>query len=78
MFAEPSPAGAKYAASLLGLCTEECPFTVMPLSDATKQQRIRQGMEQTGTYLISKKNLAMQIEDLLKKYDGFVLIWMAP
>ena len=45
MFAEPSPAGAKYAASLLGLCTEECRLPIMPLSDATKQ-RIRQVMEQ--------------------------------
>lgn len=38
MFAEPSPAGAKYAASLLGLCTEECRLPVMPLSDATKER----------------------------------------
>lgn len=36
MFKEPSPAGAKYAASLLGLCSEECRLPVMPLSDATK------------------------------------------
>lgn len=36
MFAEPSPAGAKYAASLLGLCEETCRIPVMPLSDATK------------------------------------------
>ena len=38
MFAEPSPAGAKYAASLLGLCTEECRLPVMPLAEATKQR----------------------------------------
>ena len=44
MFAEPSPAGAKYAASLLGLCTEECRVPVMPLSSATKE-RIRAAME---------------------------------
>lgn len=44
MFAEPSPAGAKYAASLLGLCTEECRVPVMPLSPATKE-RIRAAME---------------------------------
>lgn len=36
MFKEPSPAGAKYAASLLGLCTEECRLPVMPLSQETK------------------------------------------
>ena len=44
MFAEPSPAGAKYAASLLGLCTEECRVPVMPLNSATKE-RIRAAME---------------------------------
>ena len=44
MFAEPSPAGAKYAASLLGLCSEECRVPVMPLSNATKE-RIRAAME---------------------------------
>ena len=47
MFAEPSPAGAKYAASLLGLCTEECRLPVMPLSEATKT-RIRTVMEALG------------------------------
>ncbi len=45
MFAEPSPAGAKFAASLLGLCTETCRIPVMPLSEATKA-RIRSVMEQ--------------------------------
>ncbi|ENY73975.1 4-hydroxy-tetrahydrodipicolinate synthase [Aeromonas diversa] len=43
MFAEPSPAGAKYAVSLLGMCSEECRLPVMPLSTATKE-RIRQVM----------------------------------
>ncbi|MGL5285875.1 MAG: 4-hydroxy-tetrahydrodipicolinate synthase [Aeromonas sp.] len=47
MFAEPSPAGAKYAASLLGFCTEECRLPVMPLSDATKI-RIRSVMTELG------------------------------
>ena len=37
MFKEPSPAGAKYAASLLGLCTVECRLPVMPLSNVTKE-----------------------------------------
>ena len=37
MFKEPSPAGAKYAASLLGLCTEECRLPIVPLSDSTKE-----------------------------------------
>ncbi|MGN1393326.1 MAG: 4-hydroxy-tetrahydrodipicolinate synthase [Succinivibrionaceae bacterium] len=38
MFKEPSPAGAKYACSLLGLCTEECRLPIMPLSDKTKEE----------------------------------------
>lgn len=38
MFKEPSPAGAKYAASLLGLCTEECRLPITPLTDDTKAQ----------------------------------------
>ena len=38
MFKEPSPAGAKYAASLLGLCTEECRLPIMPLSAETKAE----------------------------------------
>ncbi|ALP40254.1 4-hydroxy-tetrahydrodipicolinate synthase [Aeromonas schubertii] len=47
MFAEPSPAGAKYAASLLGFCSEECRLPVMPLGEATKV-RIRQVMQELG------------------------------
>ncbi|WP_042050182.1 4-hydroxy-tetrahydrodipicolinate synthase [Aeromonas dhakensis] len=43
MFAEPSPAGAKYAVSLLGFCSEECRLPVMPLSEATRT-RIREAM----------------------------------
>lgn len=44
MFVEPSPAGAKYAVSLLGLCSEECRLPVMPLSDTTRE-RIRAAMQ---------------------------------
>jgi 4-hydroxy-tetrahydrodipicolinate synthase len=36
LFAEPSPAGAKYAASLLGLCGEDCRLPIVPLSDGAK------------------------------------------
>ncbi len=36
LFAEPSPAGAKYAASLLGICSAEARMPVMPLSAASK------------------------------------------
>ncbi|MCI6863578.1 MAG: 4-hydroxy-tetrahydrodipicolinate synthase [Anaerobiospirillum succiniciproducens] len=36
MFREPSPAGAKYAVSLLGLCSDEVRLPIMPLSDETK------------------------------------------
>ena len=44
MFAEPSPAGAKYAVSLLGHCGPECRLPITPLSDATRN-RIRDVME---------------------------------
>ena len=44
LFAEPSPAGVKYAASLLGHCTPDCRMPIMPLSDATRQA-IREAME---------------------------------
>ena len=36
MFAEPSPAGAKYAASLLGICSAEVRMPIMSLSAETK------------------------------------------
>ena len=47
MFKEPSPAGAKYACSLLGLCTEECRLPVMPLSAQTKSE-IQSAMKDLG------------------------------
>jgi 4-hydroxy-tetrahydrodipicolinate synthase len=37
LFAEPSPAGAKYAVSKLGLCGEDCRVPVMPLSAEAKK-----------------------------------------
>jgi 4-hydroxy-tetrahydrodipicolinate synthase len=36
LFAEPSPAGVKYAASLLGLCDESCRLPIVPLSSESK------------------------------------------
>ncbi|MGY5452413.1 4-hydroxy-tetrahydrodipicolinate synthase [Agarivorans sp. MS3-6] len=44
MFLEPSPAGAKYAMSLLNKCKAECRLPVTELSDTTKS-RIRKEME---------------------------------
>ncbi|MEM7408397.1 MAG: 4-hydroxy-tetrahydrodipicolinate synthase [Pseudomonadota bacterium] len=38
LFREPSPAGAKYAASLLGLCAPDCRLPVVPLSDGVRQE----------------------------------------
>jgi 4-hydroxy-tetrahydrodipicolinate synthase len=38
LFTEPSPAGAKYAASLLGLCSDSCRLPIVPLQDATKKK----------------------------------------
>ena len=44
LFAEPSPAGAKYAVSLLGLCDASCRLPIVPLSDDTKAA-IRRAMQ---------------------------------
>lgn len=43
LFAEPSPAGVKYAASLLGHCSPDCRLPIVALSESTKQT-IRQAM----------------------------------
>ena len=47
LFAEPSPAGAKYAASLLGLCSEDCRLPIVELSDDAKSG-IRDAMRNLG------------------------------
>lgn len=47
MFCEPSPAPAKYAASLLGLCGPEARLPVPPLSDAGKA-RVKAAMAHAG------------------------------
>ena len=44
LFAEPSPAGVKYAASLLGHCSADCRMPIMPLGEATRAA-IREAME---------------------------------
>ncbi len=44
LFVEPSPAGVKYAASLLGLCDESCRLPIVSLTTETKIQ-IREAME---------------------------------
>ncbi|MCV2402450.1 4-hydroxy-tetrahydrodipicolinate synthase [Marinomonas sp. C2222] len=44
LFIEPNPAGAKYALSLLGLCSEECRLPITTLQEITKQ-KIRHAME---------------------------------
>ena len=49
LFAEPSPAGVKYASSLLGLCDESCRLPIVPLSGQSKSA-IRDAM--TGLELI--------------------------
>jgi len=36
LFAEPSPAGVKYACSLLGLCEPTCRLPIVPLTDTSK------------------------------------------
>lgn len=47
MFCEPSPAPAKYACSLLGLCTDEVRLPLLACSDAAKTQ-IRSAMTHAG------------------------------
>ena len=47
LFAEPSPAGAKYAASLLGLCSEECRLPIVELSPGAKEN-VRAAMANLG------------------------------
>lgn len=47
MFCEPSPAPAKYACSLLGLCTDEVRLPIIACSDAAKAQ-IRSAMTHAG------------------------------
>lgn len=37
LFGEPNPAGIKYAASLLGLCEEDCRLPMVPLSESTRR-----------------------------------------
>jgi len=46
LFREPSPAGVKYAASLLGLCSDRCRLPIIPLSSESKEV-----IEQTMTKL---------------------------
>lgn len=38
LFREPNPTGPKYAASLLGLCTDEVRLPMVPLSEGTKAE----------------------------------------
>ena len=38
MFKEPSPAPAKYAASLLGLCSEEARLPILPVSEGLRAE----------------------------------------
>jgi 4-hydroxy-tetrahydrodipicolinate synthase len=47
MFCEPSPAPVKYAASLLGLCTDEVRLPLVPATDAARA-RVRAAMEHAG------------------------------
>ncbi len=47
LFEEPSPAGVKYAASLLGLCDEWCRLPIVPLSNRSKSE-IRDALANLG------------------------------
>ncbi|HUJ02916.1 MAG TPA: 4-hydroxy-tetrahydrodipicolinate synthase [Rhizomicrobium sp.] len=47
MFVEPSPAPAKYGASLLGLCENEVRLPIVPLSEPA-EKRVREAMAHAG------------------------------
>jgi 4-hydroxy-tetrahydrodipicolinate synthase len=47
LFCETSPAPVKYAASLIGLCSEECRLPLAPLSETSKA-RVRAALTQAG------------------------------
>lgn len=47
MFKEPSPGPVKYAASLLGLCSEEVRLPVLPISEGLRQE-IKAEMQKLG------------------------------
>ena len=47
LFLEPSPAGTKYAASLLGLCEAEARLPVVPLTEATAE-RVEAALKDVG------------------------------
>ena len=49
MFCEPSPAPAKYAVSLLGLCTREVRLPLVELTETT--ERVREAMRSPGSKL---------------------------
>ncbi|GAB3484520.1 4-hydroxy-tetrahydrodipicolinate synthase [Marinomonas epiphytica] len=47
LFLEPNPAGAKYALSLLGICSEECRLPIVKLHESSKV-RIKEAMVKLG------------------------------
>jgi 4-hydroxy-tetrahydrodipicolinate synthase len=47
LFCETSPAPVKYAASLIGLCAEDCRLPLAPLAEASKA-RVRSAMTKAG------------------------------
>jgi 4-hydroxy-tetrahydrodipicolinate synthase len=48
MFLEASPAPAKYALSLLGLCTDEVRLPLVPVQSAEVKKEIEAGMKEAG------------------------------
>ena len=47
LFCEPSPAPVKYAASQLGLCTDEVRMPLLPATEAARA-KVRAAMEAAG------------------------------
>jgi 4-hydroxy-tetrahydrodipicolinate synthase len=50
LFREPNPAGIKFAASLLGICSDECRLPMVPLAQSSRDE-IWQALLKAGASL---------------------------
>lgn len=50
LFTEPNPAGIKFAAALLGICSDECRLPMVPLAQVSRDE-IRQALVKVGALM---------------------------
>lgn len=50
LFREPNPAGIKFAAALLGICSDECRLPMVPLAQVSRDE-IRQALVKVGALM---------------------------